>query len=150
MVQIIYNQFQPKINLYQYNEFLLYLHLEIFYNISFLTSFENPSIMMFIGVEQHVFIFFHIYEKLLKRVGIFLHPTQKIMLRRQEMHKISMQMMMVFMQTTSSHNTYFWQTQLIARLQFGSNLKCTNIDKILKPSIQKIQHSRLVHRISGF
>ena len=47
------------------------------------------------------------------------------MLRRQEMHKISMQMMMVFMQTTSSHNTYFWQTQLIARLQFGSNLKCT-------------------------
>ena len=79
--------------------------------------------------------FFHIHEKLFKRVVIFLHPTLKIMLKRQEMHKIYMQMMMVFMHNTSSHNTYFWQTQLIARLQVGSNLKCTNIDKIRKPSI---------------
>ena len=94
--------------------------------------------MMFIGVEQHVFIFFHIYEKLFKRVVIFLHPTQKIMLRRQEMHELYMQMMMVFMHTTSSQNIYVWQTQCIARLQFGLNLNCTydgylNVDVILKP-----------------
>ena len=49
---------------------------------------------MFIGVEQHVFIFFHIYEKLFKIVVIFLHPTQKMMLRRQEMHKISKKLAM--------------------------------------------------------